>query len=63
MFSIRELKAQQLAALKAYHAEYLRLEAEIEEIRKARGTKLKTPVYEEFYEAGRSRERVPGMGQ
>jgi hypothetical protein len=63
MSSIRELKAQQLAALKVYHAEYLRLEAEIEAIRKTRGTKLKVPVFEEYYEAGRSRERISGMGQ
>jgi cell division protein FtsB len=61
--SIRELKALQAKALEAYHAEYQRLEAEIQAIRQARGTKLKEKAFEEYYEAGRSRMPVPGMGQ
>jgi hypothetical protein len=65
MSSIRELKAKQLEALRAYHAEYERLEAEIQSIRKSRGTKLKVREFEEYYEAGRSRMPTPsgGMGQ
>ena len=61
--SIRQLKALQAKALEAYHAEYQRLEDEIQSIRKARGTVLKVKPFEEYYEPGRSRMPVPGMGQ
>ena len=61
--SIRELKALQAKALEAYHAEYSRLESQIQAIRQSRGTVLKAPVFEEYYEQGRSRMPVPGMGQ
>jgi hypothetical protein len=61
--SIRELRALQAKALEAYHTEHRRLEAEIQAIRTVRGTKIKEKVFEEYYEAGRSQERVPGMGQ
>lgn len=58
--SIRELRALQAKALEAYHAEHRRLEAEIQAIRTARGTKLKEKVFESYHEPGRSRERFPG---
>lgn len=61
--SIRELKALQAEALAKYHAEYARLEAEIQSIRQARGTVLKAKPFEEYYEPGRSRMPVPSMGQ
>ena len=61
--SIRELKALQAKALELYHAEYQRLEAQIQSIRGLRGTKLKIHSMEDYVEAGRSSERVPGMGQ
>jgi len=55
--SIRDLRQQQAAALRVYHEEYARLEAEIEAIRTARGTKLKGLDYEGYYEIGR--DQVP----
>jgi hypothetical protein len=58
--SIRELRALQAKALEAYHTEHRRLEAEIQAIRTARGTKLKEKVFESYHEPGRSRERFPG---
>lgn len=58
--SIRELKALQAEALAKYHAEYARLEVEIQSIRKARGTVLKEKSWEGYHEAGRSREPYPG---
>lgn len=61
--SIRELKALQSEALERYHAEHAALEAQIQAIRKARGTVLKAKPFEEYYEPGRSRMPVPGMGQ
>lgn len=61
--SIRELKVLQAEALAKYHAEYARLEAEIQEIRKARGTVLKEKSWEGYHEEGRSRERFPGGSQ
>jgi len=38
---IRELQAQKAEALEMYHEECARIDAEIDAIRKARGTKLK----------------------
>jgi len=61
--SIRELKALQVQALERYHAEYAALEEQIQAIRQARGTVLKAKPFEEYYEPGRSRMPVPGMGQ
>lgn len=61
--SIRELKVLQSKALERYHAEYADLEAQIQAIRKDRGTVLKTKPFEEYYEPGRSRMPIPGMGQ
>jgi hypothetical protein len=61
--SIRELKALQAEALVKYHAEYARLEAEIQALRKTRGTVLKEKSWEDYHEAGRSRERFPGGSQ
>lgn len=61
--SIRELKALQAEALAKYHAEYARLEAEIQSIRQARGTVLKEKTFEGYLEPGRSTMPVPGMGQ
>ncbi len=61
--SIRELKALQSASLLRYHEEYRRLEEEIQAIRKERGTVLKEKSWGDYHEAGRSTERVPGMGQ
>ena len=58
--SCRELWALQAKPLEAYHTEHRRLEAEIQAIRTARGTKLKEKVFESYHEPGRSRERFPG---
>ena len=38
---IRELQAQKAEALAEYHEEVVRIDAQIEAIRKSRGTKLK----------------------
>ena len=42
---IRELNKQKDAALERYHAECARIDAEIDAIRKKRGTKLKVPTW------------------
>ena len=57
MTGIRELKKMQEAAREAYHAEHARLEEEIQKLRKRRGTKLKGPSNEEWFEEGRDRPR------
>jgi hypothetical protein len=62
MTGIRELKAMQVAAREAYHAEYARLEEEIKKIRLQRGTKIKQPSYEGYHEVGRDRPRNTPWG-
>lgn len=44
---IRELQKQKDEALERYHAECARIDAEIDAIRKKRGTKLKDPTLTE----------------
>ena len=62
---IRELNKQKDAALERYHAECARIDAEIDAIRKARGTKLKEPVWTEndcklaWQAEGRARQTNP----
>jgi hypothetical protein len=59
--SIKALRVK-LAALRAvYEVETSAIYEEIEEIRKERGTVIKTPVYESYHETGRCAEIYPGM--
>ena len=44
---IRELNKQKDAAFERYHAECARIDADIDAIRKKRGTKLKVPAWTE----------------
>jgi hypothetical protein len=53
--SIRELKAEKARLLEEYHQKAAGIDAEIERIRKARGTKIKEPDWSGYREPGRDR--------
>lgn len=42
---IRELQKQKIVAQERFHAEVARIDAEIEQIRRKRGTKIKQPKW------------------
>ena len=54
--SIRELEARKTQLQREYHEAVRALDAEIAEIRKARGTKLKEYIWEGYREPGRSQQ-------
>ena len=58
MRNIREIKAEILKLRYEYEDKVSALEAEIKAVRVARGYVKKTPVYETYYEEGRS--AMPG---
>lgn len=62
MRNIKEIRAERDSLRAEYEAKVALLDAEIESVRKARGYVKKVPAYETYYEVGRSRMPVPGMG-
>lgn len=60
MRSIKEIKAEILKLRYEYEDKVAALEAEITAVRVARGYVPRAPVYEDFYEQGRSAERTHG---
>jgi hypothetical protein len=59
MRNIREIKAEMLKLRYEYEDKVRALEAEIKEVRSTRGYVKKTPVYESYYEEGRSMKPGP----
>ena len=60
MRNIKEIRAERDALREEYEAKVALLEQEIVAVRDARGYVPRAPVYEEFYEQGRSAERTHG---
>ena len=60
MRNIKDIKAEILKLRYECEAKINALEAEIKEVRSARGYVAKVPVYEVYYEEGRSAERTHG---
>ena len=60
MRNIREIKAELLKLRYEYEDKVAALEAELADVRGVRGYVKKTPVYETYYEPGRSAERTHG---
>lgn len=60
MRNIKEIRAEMSQLRDEYEARITMLEEEIVAVRGARGFVPKAPVYEDFYEAGRSQERTHG---
>lgn len=60
MRNIKEIRAERDALREEYEAKVALLEQEIVAVRGARGYVPRAPVYEEFYEQGRSAERTHG---
>ena len=58
MRTIKEIRAERDILRAEYEARIAMLEEEIVAVRNARGFVPKTPVYEPYYEAGRS--TIPG---
>lgn len=56
MRGIKEIKAEKSRVLAEFHAKNASLDAEIEAVRTARGTKLKVVPMESWYEEGRDRD-------
>ncbi len=54
MRNIKEIKAEIRKLREEYEAKVTALEAEIIDVRSVRGYVKKTPVYETYYEVGRS---------
>jgi hypothetical protein len=61
---IKEIKAELSKLREEYEAKVTALESEMAAVRTARGYVKKTPVYEAYYEPGRSTMPTPsgGMG-
>jgi hypothetical protein len=60
MRNIKEIRAEMSRLREEYEARITLLEEEIVAVRAVRGYVPKTPVYEEFYEQGRSADRTSG---